>query len=154
MSTHPPETPTPDVATDHRGLRVLGMEECLERIRQAPVGRVGFAADGEVTVLPVTHILDGLDVVFRTTWGSKLQVAADVGRVAFEVDGLGEEPQTGWSVLVQGNATVVDDQRDQRRFERAAPPPWVRDGGPSYWVRVRPSQITGREILSRSPGTA
>ena len=74
-------------ATDRRGLRVLGFEECLQRLHDAPVGRVGFLRDGEVAILPVNHVVDGMDVAFRTSWGSKLQTAADAGRVAFEVDG-------------------------------------------------------------------
>ncbi|HET7477230.1 MAG TPA: pyridoxamine 5'-phosphate oxidase family protein [Dermatophilaceae bacterium] len=159
MSEQQTDTVTPDVVaepgdqsetepvTDHRGLRVLTLEECLDKIRSATIGRVAFAKDGEVVILPVNHIVDGLDVVFRTTWGSKLQVAADGGQVAFEVDGLGEVAATGWSVLVQGTALIVEDQRDRRRFERSAPRPWVRDDGISYWVLIRPTQVTGREII-------
>ena len=38
------------------------------------VGRVAFASDGDMTILPVTYLLDGAGVSFLTTWGSKLQV--------------------------------------------------------------------------------
>jgi hypothetical protein len=39
---------TTDVPTDHSGLRVMGTDECLERIRSAFVGRVGLNHDGQI----------------------------------------------------------------------------------------------------------
>jgi nitroimidazol reductase NimA-like FMN-containing flavoprotein (pyridoxamine 5'-phosphate oxidase superfamily) len=61
--------------TDHRGLRVLGFEDFLERLRTAPLGRLAFVNAGEPVMFPVNHAIDGVDVVFRTSWGSKLDPA-------------------------------------------------------------------------------
>lgn len=131
---------------DHRGMRVLDLEECLAWLRAAPVGRVGFSHDGEIVVLPVNHRVDGLDVVFRTTWGSKLQHAADTGRVAFEVDWYDIDTRTGGSVLIQGGAALVEDPDEVRRLEQAPPAPWV-GAREAFWVRVRPAEVSGREIV-------
>jgi CBS domain-containing protein len=139
--------------TDHRGLRVLSLERCVERLRQAPVGRLAFIHDGDPVVLPVNHGLDELDVVFRTTWGSKLQLAQSSGPVAFEVDGVDENRETGWSVLVKGTASIVYESSDLERLERLGVGAWAGVGDDAFWVRIRAQEITGREVAvgRRSP---
>ena len=135
-----------DPAHDHRGLRVLTLEECLTRLREEPVGRVAFVHDGDPVILPVNHVVDGLDVVFRSTWGSKLEVARHAGSVAFEVDGYDEEAQTGWSVLVSGIAEAVYDATESARLDSLPLRSWLGTGDPTFWVRVRAEQVTGRAI--------
>lgn len=154
MEADKPGEPTGEqpVPSDHRGLRVLDLDECLRRVVAAPVGRIAFAHDGEIVVLPVNHTLDGMDVVYRTSWGAKLQMAIRNARVGFEVDGYDESLQRGWSVLIQGTATVVDDTQDERRLESLGLRSWpqvatkLRDAD-TFWVRVRASEVAGREIL-------
>ena len=135
-----------DGPTDRRGLRVLDLEECLTRLGRHSVGRVAFAADGEVTILPVTYLLDGLGVSFLTTWGSKLQVAADGGRMAFEVDESDPATRTGWSVLFQGSATIVEDSARVDELHLRLAKPWVPSDSPMFWVHLRPDAVSGREI--------
>jgi len=50
---------------DHAGLETLNFDTCLRCWRRCG-RRVGFVADGEVQILPVNHLVDGQDVVFRT----------------------------------------------------------------------------------------
>lgn len=134
--------------TDHTGLEVLDLDECLARLAQVPVGRLGFRLDGELTILPVAHTVDGVDVCFRTAGDSKIQVAVDRDRVAFEVDQFDATTRTGWSVLVQGTATIVDDESDIRRLDQAARAPWVPPHPePSTWVRIRTQSVTGRALV-------
>ncbi len=132
--------------TDHRGLRVLGFEDCLQRLRTTKVGRLAFVSEGEPVLFPVNHAVDGVDVVFRTSWGSKLQVAEASGTVAFEVDGFDVLGQSGWSVLVKGTAELVDETVDIDRYDQLGLPSSAALEG-IFWVRVRPIEITGREIL-------
>ena len=134
--------------TDRRGLRVLTLDECLSRVSRLTVGRVAFAADGDLTILPVTYLLDGPSVSFLTTWGSKLQVAADGGRMAFEVDESDPGARTGWSVLVQGSAAIVDDADHVRDLEARLPELWVPTDTPAFWVHLRADSVSGREIVS------
>jgi uncharacterized protein len=140
-----------DLATDRRGLKVLTYDECLERVAEAPLGRVAFEHEGDVIIMPVNHVVDGMAIAFRTTWGSKLQVAADSGRIAFEVDGHDTTSQTGWSVLVQGSATLVYEAADRDRLDRLGRSSWAPEVENMFWVRVLPESVTGREILSASP---
>lgn len=134
-------------ATDHTGLRILGLDDCLERLARTPVGRIAFALDGELTILPVAHLLDGVDVCFRTTGDSKIQAAVDRDRVAYEVDGFDATTRTGWSVIVQGTATVEDDEDDIRRLDLSARLPWVVSRSDvSTWIRIRTQNVSGREL--------
>jgi len=133
--------------TDHRGLRVLGLEECLIRLRTTPVGRLAFMSEGEPVVFPVHHAVDGVDVVFQTSWGSKLDVAETSGIVAYEVDSYDTLSEGGWSVVVKGTAQLVDDSVDTDRYEQFGLRSWATLGGAGFWVRIRPIEITGREII-------
>jgi uncharacterized protein len=132
--------------TDHRGLAVLGLHDCLARLRSTPVGRFAFVVQGAPVVLPVNHGLDGTTVVFRTTWGSKLQIAQAAERVAFEADGFDAATRTGWSVLVQGTAEAVYEEADIERYTRLGVRTWAGDDQDTVWVRVRPDEISGREL--------
>ena len=70
----PAPLPVPDVTglADHAGLEALPLEVCLRLLESVPVGRVSFCTDGEVVTLPVNHVVDGQNVVFRTDRESKL----------------------------------------------------------------------------------
>lgn len=131
---------------DHRGLRVLGLEECLERLRDAPMGRLAFIHDGGPVMLPVNHGVDGTGIVFRTTWGSKLLSVEQGGPVAFEVDGIDEDRQTGWSVVATGTAAIVDGDVDKARLDRLGLHTWAEMDEDALWVKILAEDISGREI--------
>ena len=127
--------------------------ECLRLLASVPVGRVGFVADGEVVVLPVNHVVDGQDVIFRTAYGSKASAAGGQDRAAFEADHYNEQTRTGWSVLVTGRAEVVDAEADIQRLglslSRLGVYPWVTAARHPFWIRIRPTSVSGRQ----TPGT-
>jgi uncharacterized protein len=141
-------TAATSVPTDHTGMQVLTLEECLRHLRQSVVGRVAFPLDGELAVLPVNHCVDGADICFRTLGDSKIQAAVDRERVAFEVDAFDEVTHDGWSVLVQGTAVIVADPEETRRLNTLGRRPWV-PGRPAdmTWIRVRSQSITGRALV-------
>jgi nitroimidazol reductase NimA-like FMN-containing flavoprotein (pyridoxamine 5'-phosphate oxidase superfamily) len=138
----------PEHPIDHAGLETLPFDRCLLLLASVPLGRVGFCADGEVVVLPVNHAMDGQDVVFRTARGSKLSAAEEQDLVAFEADDYDEQTRSGWSVLVTGRAAVVDEESEIRRLGRLGLHPWANAVEHPYWVRIRPTSVTGR----RTPG--
>lgn len=139
----------PDVERrDRRGLRVLDLEECLARLARTPLGRLAFVSAGESVILPVNHVVDGSCVVFRTTDGSKMDVAVDNGNVAFEIDGYDPVAETGWSVLVKGSAELVYDDAETRRFEGLGLRSWADPERLGQWVRIRPEEISGREVVA------
>jgi nitroimidazol reductase NimA-like FMN-containing flavoprotein (pyridoxamine 5'-phosphate oxidase superfamily) len=134
------------MTADHAGLVTLPFSMCLRLLASAPVGRVGLHADGEILILPVNHAVDGQDVVFRTATGSKLSAAGEQEQVAFEADGYDAQTRTGWSVLVTGRAEIVYDDADIGRLNRLGLEPWPAGAERPFWVRIRPTSVTGRQI--------
>lgn len=135
----------PEHSIDHAGLEILPFEVCLRLLASVPVGRVGFFSDGEVVVLPVNHILDGQDPVFRTARGSKLSAAEGQSLVAFEADEYDEPTQTGWSVLVTGRAEVVYDEAEVERLGQRGLHPWATAVERPFWIRIRATSVSGRQ---------
>lgn len=131
---------------DHTGLRVLGLDECLERLRSAPVGRIALVSDGGPTILPVNHGVLGSDVVFRSAWGSKLFSARRRAPVAFEADGYETAHRHGWSVVVRGTAEPVYDDAAIAELETLGVLPWADAVERPVWIRIRALEISGREI--------
>ena len=138
----------PRYPTDHAGLEILPFDACLHLLAAVPVGRVSFLADGEIVVLPVNHVVDGQDPVFRTARGSKLSVAEGQDLVAFEADGYDERTKSGWSVLVNGRAHAVYDEAEIQRLSRLGLHPWVTAAVRPFWIRIRPASISGRQTPS------
>jgi uncharacterized protein len=136
MSEHP---------TDHAGLEILPFEVCLRLLASVPVGRVGFFADGELVILPVNHVVDGQDLVFRTARGAKLSAAEGQDLVAFEADEYDEQTRSGWSVLVTGRAEVVYEEADVQRLSRRGLHPWVSAVEDPFWIRIRATSVSGRQ---------
>jgi nitroimidazol reductase NimA-like FMN-containing flavoprotein (pyridoxamine 5'-phosphate oxidase superfamily) len=134
-----------DRPTDHAGLETLPFDVCLGLLASVPIGRVGFHADGEVVVLPVNHVVDGQDVIFRTAYGSKAAAAGGQDRAAFEADHYNEQTRSGWSVVLTGRAEVIDAEADVRRLARRGLHPWVtaaRMPRPKWTPPARPAPAT------------
>ncbi len=133
--------------TDHSGLEILPMDDCLYHLRTSRVGRLAFLSDGYPTILPVNHGMDGDSVVFRTNVGSKLAAAENVLPVAFEVDGFDADRRAGWSVVVRGMAEIIDDADEVERLNALGVWPWADAVRREHWVRISGPDITGRKII-------
>jgi nitroimidazol reductase NimA-like FMN-containing flavoprotein (pyridoxamine 5'-phosphate oxidase superfamily) len=134
------------LATDRAGLEILHLGDCFLLLGSVPLGRIGFVAGGEVVILPVNFVVDGQDVVFRTAAGSKLS-AVEVGHyVGFEADSYDAATGTGWSVVVNGLAEIVESDAEAERLDELGLSSWVRATPERVWVRIRPTSITGRRI--------
>jgi len=139
----------PGHPVDHAGLEMLPFDACVRLLASVPLGRVGFCADGELVILPVNHAMDGHDVVFRTARGSKLTAAEEQDLVAFEADDYDQQNRSGWSVLVTGRAVAVYEEAEIQRLGRLGLYPWATAAEHPFWVRIRPTSVTGRRV----PGT-
>lgn len=126
-------------------IRFLDRDQCLELLGQACVGRVAVVVSGVPEITPVNYaLLDG-DVVFRSGTGTKLHAALTSQPVSFEVDRIDEEHRTGWSVLVSGTSSVIDDGDALARAEALDIDTWA-PGTRDAFVRVRADLVLGREI--------
>jgi uncharacterized protein len=136
--------------TDHAGLEILPFERCLQLLATVPVGRMSFFADGEIVVLPVNHVMDGPNPVFRTARGSKLSAAEGQNLVAFEADEYDQRTQSGWSVLVNGSAEAIYEEAEIRRLAQFGLRSWVTAVDRPFWIRIRPTCISGRQTPGHS----
>ena len=148
---------TAEPATSKRVLHTLSPAECFDLLEPGGVGRVGFVSAGGIMLLPVNFAVTRRTIIFRTAPDTLLALYADA-KVSFEVDRLDEALREGWSVLLQGYAHTVTDEREVRRIEdRTRLEPWA-GGARDVYVRIVPTRISGRCIEPgwanpRAPGT-
>jgi nitroimidazol reductase NimA-like FMN-containing flavoprotein (pyridoxamine 5'-phosphate oxidase superfamily) len=135
----------------HAGLPVrpvftkLFPAECRRLLEPGGVGRIAFSTAAGPVVLPVNFVVLGGTIVFRTATGTVIGAHGD-DTVAFEVDHIDEALGQGWSVLVRGQAHRVLQPGELHHVrETAAIVPWA-DGTRETYVRIVPSQISGRRI--------
>jgi nitroimidazol reductase NimA-like FMN-containing flavoprotein (pyridoxamine 5'-phosphate oxidase superfamily) len=126
---------------DREPSRHLSADECWERIRQAPYGRIAVAAAGEVDVFPVNHAVDGGAIVFRTAAGTKLLELTIHEHVAFQVDGY--TAHDAFSVVAKGSAREFDRQGEVAAAERLGIEPWAPEQK-DRWVRIDVTELHGR----------
>ncbi|EHR60026.1 pyridoxamine 5'-phosphate oxidase family protein [Saccharomonospora cyanea] len=125
-------------------MRELSEVECLDLLRTEPVGRLVFTEKALPAIRPVNYVLDGRDVIIRTSadsWASR--VAGNV--VAFEVDHIDNTSHTGWSVVLLGTATVITDIDTLVRVTDFRDRPWA-PGHRDQYLRIQPGQLTGRRL--------
>jgi hypothetical protein len=125
-------------------LREIDRAECLELLGSHQVGRVAYCDDDGPVVLPVTYVLEGDVVLFRTAPESAMASRLRSAPASFQIDEFDDYTQTGWSVLVRGQAEYVEyaDLPDPA----SRPEPWA-EGHRMLHIRIWPSEITGRRVL-------
>ncbi len=130
---------------DAHALRTLSPVECFDLLEPGGIGRVAFTSADDIMILPVNFALTGKSIVFRTAPDTLLALYANA-KVSFEADRLDDARHEGWSVLVQGHAHKVTDERDVRHLEdRTHVEPWAA-GARDVYVRIAPTRISGRLI--------
>jgi nitroimidazol reductase NimA-like FMN-containing flavoprotein (pyridoxamine 5'-phosphate oxidase superfamily) len=138
------EAGTPATSGQH-ALRTLDPAECFGLLEPGGVGRIGFASEDGVTILPVNYAVMRKTIVFRTAPDTLLAVYANAP-VSFEADSFDEVLREGWSVLIHGHAHKVSDEREVRHIQEwTRLQPWA-DGARDVYVRVSPTQISGRRV--------
>lgn len=135
----------------------LSRDECLRLLAANSFGRLAVsAADGAPVIRPINYVFDERDqsVVFRTAAGSKFHSLLRSASAAFEIDGIDESSQTGWSVIVRGVTDEITNARSLRRLNELGLETWA-PGGKAHWVRIRARTVSGRRIAhsaQRAPG--
>jgi len=135
-------------ATDRHGLEILPLAQCLALLRSRSLGRLAYIDAGTPTVVPVNHLVDGTVIVLRTFAGGKLDAALVDAPVAFQLDDHDPVRGSGWSVLVRGRASLVDDDERIARYD-ADLDSWAMEDVPSAamtWIRILPDEISGRRL--------
>lgn len=131
--------------SEDREALVLERPECVSLLAATTLGRVVICVEALPDVQPVSYVLDGNNVLFRTTDGSKLDAATRNAIVAFQADNLQRGGERSWTVTVVGRAEVVTDPGEITRLSTLALPAWVADE-PSHYVRIRMEVVQGRHL--------
>ena len=129
-------------------LEILDQRECQWLLATHSMGRVAFTERALPAIRPVNYTLHGTHIVLRTQ-ADGLAARLDGQVVAFEIDDVDAETETGWSVVVTGTARVLRDTTDLVRLDAVPAVSWA---GPDHHtaVCITPGQVSGRRILPHS----
>lgn len=131
------------MSSNDNPVTLLDEDQAWNLLAGAEVGRLATTLGGRPEVFPVNYVVDNNSVVFRTAEGNKLLSMAVNNHVAFEADGWDEE--SGWSVVIHGQAETITHGDDLARAERLPLRPWV----PTiklHYVRVTADEINARRF--------
>jgi nitroimidazol reductase NimA-like FMN-containing flavoprotein (pyridoxamine 5'-phosphate oxidase superfamily) len=133
-------------AQRHVGLEEMPPIGCDRHLRTETIGRVAVVVDGHPEIFPVNFAVDERgDIFFRTDPGTKLAAVATAPTIAFEIDGIDDTNQLGWSVLAVGPARWLSTREQLEHAHALQLQPWAA-GEKANVVRLSPTKVTGRRI--------
>lgn len=140
-----------------RKLGPLPRREALTLLASVPLGRIVFTVNAMPAVRPASHLVAGDVLIARSHDGSR-PVPADAARpgegaretvVAYQADDIDLGTRLGWSVVITGPATQVQDPAEIEEYE-AALPPWTEAGDtggePGQIIRIHPGLVNGYRL--------
>ncbi|MFE2548241.1 pyridoxamine 5'-phosphate oxidase family protein [Streptomyces sp. NPDC059355] len=124
-------------------MRQLDRDEALGLLGTVSLGRIVFTRHALPAVRPVNHLVEGESIVVRVHDGgalASLLAPSDTSGVvvAYEADAIDAETHLGWSVVVTGYATPVEDPEGYASRLR----PWVAQTMVRA-LRITPDLVTG-----------
>ncbi len=124
----------------------LSTSTCWALLREAEVGRIALhGTDDEIEIFPINYIVDHGSIVFKTATGTKLALADQHGRAAFEADDFDFYSGTAWSVVLRGTPEVIKHHDDVIASFDLQVRTWHVGHKPTY-VRLTPDVLTGRRF--------
>lgn len=91
----------------------LSREEAMELLSSQPVAHLGVVREGRPYVTPMSFVVDGHRILFRTMAGEKLESLKANPSVCIEVASYDEQTGDWASAIVKGDATEVEEQEAQ-----------------------------------------
>ena len=125
-------------------VRDIDEAECLDLLAAHHVGRVAYCDDLGPVVLPVNFALDQGTILIQISAHSMLAGHLRGAPASFQVDELDDFTETGWSVLIRGQASYVEHA--DLRADQDRPRAWA-EGRRTLHVRITPDAISGRRLL-------
>jgi uncharacterized protein len=144
-------TPPQDKKAALGNFTELSDTDCKELLAQHTAGRIGFMAGDGPQILPVTYQYRNGSVIFRTSPVGPLAALVRRTSVAFEIDGIDEQSQSGWSVLVNGFAEAMAHNYLLTTAWETGPVPWA-DGVRNLFIEIKPHKISGRAVRGAARG--
>ncbi len=114
----------------------LSREEAIEILADVPVAHLGLIDDGEPYVTPMSFVVDGERILFRTMAGRKLEALRANPSVCIEASRYDEETGDWASVIVKGVARETDEESLKtevisglfKKYEKVIGSPLARGG--------------------------
>jgi hypothetical protein len=126
-------------------MQTMDEAECRDHLGSGGIGRCLFWEGRGPVALPVNFRLVRGDILFSAGAHTVLSVLATESRVTFEVDHLDETVGEGWSVVVSGQAHLLTTPGEIDAVRSLGVAPYM-DGGLETFVRIVPTEITGRRV--------
>ena len=150
--THPDVTlgrPVRPAGVVLHGPQLLNLDRaaCLALLPTRPIGRLIFTQRALPEALPVNYAADGAGVVIRLWSGSAVVPALRQAVVAFQVDDVDLEQQSGWSVTLIGRAREVTDPVERQRVMALGLRSWAVDDQ-DVFVIVPAERLTGTRLVA------
>ena len=127
-----------DYPIDH-----LRADEAWHLVRTSQLGRIATLHGNAPEIHPITYVVHGEQIFFRTGLNSRLRVDTDNGLVAFEVS---------WQMLnhisstvIRGAVTTVSNPEEANRLDAM---PYL-DFAPAQeyvWMTITPNEVRGRRL--------
>lgn len=121
----------------------LTERECWSLLESHSVARLAVDIGGQPDIFPINYLVDEESIVFRTGAGTKLAGAVLSRHVAIEIDGLDDNDNSVWSVVVKGVAREIEGMTERWAADDLPLYPWIVSEKPNF-VRIEPRLTTGR----------
>ncbi|WP_327739975.1 pyridoxamine 5'-phosphate oxidase family protein [Streptomyces nojiriensis] len=137
-----------------RSTEQLDRSEALRLLGTVTLGRIVFTHQALPVIRPMSHVVDGEDVLVQLDEGaSHASLAAAPGEpgivLAYEADAIDADTHLGWSVVVVGYAELIVN-RDEAERLAALLEPWMSQ--PTAGVlRIRSELVTGFRLGPQPP---
>lgn len=129
-------------------LEAIEPAECWRLLSDRRLGRIGFTAhSGRPVIVPVNYTVADQRIVVRSGRGPKLDAAGRGDLVAFEVDDIDLQTQTGWSVAITGRAEWLREPREIAKLAPVDRAPWAA-GPRSHLVVIHAMHVGGRRLVA------
>jgi nitroimidazol reductase NimA-like FMN-containing flavoprotein (pyridoxamine 5'-phosphate oxidase superfamily) len=137
---HPTASPTDGAEFIH-----LDRSESLGLLHRVPIGRLIFTVSALPAVRPMNFVLVDDLIVLRTAADSTVARKVDGEVVAFEVDELDVAARSGWSVVIHGYASVVNDRQTISRLKSVPLVSWA-PGKRDQFITITTEMVEGRRV--------
>lgn len=142
-------TPNQDAFWDTPGAlrtsQILPASECWALATTRTTGRLGFFREGLLDIFPVNYFVLDEHVYFRTSADGTIATSY-LDHAAFQVDHVDRDTRSGWTILLNGPATRVEDPTLLTTlWGKAVDEPWA-PGHRDLFYDLAPTLVRGRRV--------
>ncbi|GAB7190867.1 pyridoxamine 5'-phosphate oxidase family protein [Kineococcus sp. NUM-3379] len=130
----------------------ISTPECKELLASRSVGVIAYTEHALPAIRTVNYLVDGDEVLIRTTADSIFARAVANATIALNVHVVDVDQRTGWSVTAVGRARILPLEDSQRLSGELGT--WAPEDS-SQVIHLRLQKLTGRRMLAgaASPST-